>query len=131
MRCVLVRRVVPTEVMVAVSEVDISLVEYGCPLERRLECLSAGVPVEHHFENITHTMQSLAGCAMAVFRSQRLVSAKLVLHFSTMTLSLPLHIEILRLVMHAIWLSVFPLIDVSLRSIASLILMSFLVLSHF
>jgi len=68
---------------------------------------------------------------MAVLRSQGLLPAKLILHFSAMTLSLPLHIEILRLIAHPIGLSVFPLIDVPLCGTASLVLMSLLLLGHF
>ena len=76
-------------------------------------------------------MQSLTCCAVAVFGGQGLVPAKLVLHFSTVTLSLPFDLEIFRFLVHAVWFSVFPLIDISICGVTSLVLMSLLLLSHF
>jgi len=65
-RNILVRGIVPAEIVVAVGEVDVRLVENGSPLEGR------GV-------------KSLTSRAMAVLGRKRLVSAQLICDFSTVT----------------------------------------------
>lgn len=70
-------------------------------------------------------MKSLTGCAVAVFASQWLVSAQLVLDFPAMAAALPLDGEVLVLAMDAVWFTVLPCVDISMCGISSLVLVSF------
>jgi len=70
MRDIFVGWIIPTEIVVAMCEVDVRLLEDGCPLE--------GCP-----------MQSLACGAVTEFGGQRFLSAQLILDFSAVTLGFP------------------------------------------
>jgi len=68
---------------------------------------------------------------MAVFGRKRFVSAELILDFTAVTLSFPFDVEVISfLLVDAVWFTELPLIFFSVCGIASLVLMSLLVLRH-
>jgi hypothetical protein len=103
---------------VAVGEVDVLLVEDGCPLEgcswRR--SVSEGVT-----KTKVHTVLRLASCAMAQFAVQGLSPAQLILDLSAVAIGLVFDVEVLVFVMHLVGCALLPLGDACRRLAAALI----------
>jgi hypothetical protein len=104
---------------VAVGEVDVLLVEDGCPLEGCSWRRSAGEGVT---KTKIHTVLRLASCAMAQFAVQGLPPAQLIPDLSAVAIGLVFDVEVLVLVMHLVGCALFPLGDACRRLAAALIL---------
>jgi hypothetical protein len=119
---ILVRGIVPAEIVVAVREIDIAFVEDGSMLEGCLRLLAGYARCSW---SESYSMESLTRRAMAVLASQWLLSAQLVLDLPAMTAPLPLYIKVLVVSMNSVWLTMLPCINVSVGRVARLILVSF------
>jgi len=103
----LTRRIVPLQIVVAVREVDVVLVEYGGPLERcgynvppprsATQLLKSGWK-----EGLRRTMLCLTRRAMAQLAIQGLVSRQLELHFAAMATRLVFDVEVVLRVVHLV-----------------------------
>lgn len=101
---------VPLEVVMAVLEVDVVLLEDGSPLEG---CSCDGgqhCAARFHVEHMTRTMLSLASRAMAEFAVQWLFTANLVLHLAAMAAGVVQSIEVLVLLMDSVGCTLLPLV---------------------
>jgi hypothetical protein len=103
---------------VAISEVDVLLVEDGSPLEG---CSWRGSAYEELTGIRMLTMLGLASCAMAQFTVQRLPPAQLVLDLSAVAIGLVFDVEVLVLVMHFVGCALLPLGDACRRLAAALV----------
>lgn len=110
--------VVPLEVMVAVGEVDVLLVEDGGPLEG----CGCGVLGRRGWGKCERqTMLGLASGAMAQLAVERLSPAQLVLDLAAMAVGLVFDVEVLALVVDAVGWALLPFGDASRRLAAALI----------
>lgn len=87
-------------------EIDVFFVENSGPLERS-------------------TVETLACSAMAVFRSQRTITAEFVFHAPTVTSTLPFDFEVLIFIVNAVRGTVFPLILLAMSGRTGLVLVRF------
>ena len=76
-------------------------------------------------------MKSLARGTVAVFCCQWFIAAELIFDLAAVATSFPFDVEVLRLVVNPIWFSMFPLIFFPVRAIASLVLVSLLLATHY
>jgi hypothetical protein len=103
---------------VAVGEVDVLLVEDGCPLEG---CSWRRSVSEGATKTKVHTVLRLASCAMAQFAVQGLSPAQLILDLSAVAIGLVFDVEVLVFVMHLVGCALLPLGDACRRLAAALI----------
>lgn len=88
------------------------------------DCDMLGILVFHLCVQ-TYSVQSLTCCTVAVLGSQRLVPAELIFDLSTMTFASPLHIKVLVIFVHSVWLSMLPFVFFAFSATSSLKLMWF------
>jgi hypothetical protein len=118
----LLRGVVPLEVVVTVGEVDVVLVEDGCPLEgcsyNLSVCREKGV-----MRSSKLTVLCLTCCAMAELAVERLTTAQLVLNLTAVAVGFVLDIKVINLlVVHAVRWALLPLRNACRRLAAALVL---------